>query len=351
MQCPTSKDFLIRDARIQDLDSIYSLSTLLNTVNLPANKNNLEQVLINSEKSFSLKEKDSTKRTFLFVLTDPDNRVVGTSQIFAKHGTLSCPHHYFQIEIDERYSETLQKYFRHKTLRLCHSFDGPTELGSLVLDTNYRSGKAKLGSLLSYVRFLFMAMRKDFFSDQVIAELLPPLGENLKSTLWEAIGRKFTGLDYYEADMLSRENKEFIKTLFPAEKIYVSILPKDAQEIIGQIGDNSKGAAHLLSKIGFYYSNRVDPFDGGPHFEALQKDITLINNTQKAVVKESGVAEKLTTQGLCGYYNPEAKSGERFLACRSNFFFDDNESNIYLNRQTINILKLAQQDHIYFFAL
>ncbi len=136
-------DHVIRDARASDIDDIFSLSHLLNTVNLPANRSELEQVIDVSENSFSMKENDSTKRAFLFVITDKTDRVIGTSQIFAKHGTLACPHLYFQVDHDERYSETLKKYFRHRTLRLCQSFDGPTEIGSLLIDPQFRLSPGK----------------------------------------------------------------------------------------------------------------------------------------------------------------------------------------------------------------
>ena len=146
----------------EDLDHIVKLGTMLNTVNLPANENELKGVISRSEESFSLKlEKD--KRSFLFVLTAPNEQIIGTSQIFAKHGTLDSPNIFFRVSTEEKYSDTLKKYFRHQILRLCHNYDGESELGSLVLDQQYRSSSLKLGRNLSYVRFLFIAMRRDLF--------------------------------------------------------------------------------------------------------------------------------------------------------------------------------------------
>lgn len=337
------EDFMLRDARASDIDDIYHLSAFLNTVNLPANIKELESVIANSERSFSLEEKDATKRAFLFVLTEKNGRVIGTSQVFAKHGTLTSPHLYFQVDHDEKYSETLKKYFRHRTLRLCQSFDGPCEVGSLVLDKNFRGSNAKLGRSLSYVRFIFMAMRRDLFSHQVIAELLPPLGPNFQSPLWEAIGRKFTGLDYYEADMISRSNKEFIKTLFPTCEIYCSLLPESAQEVIGQVGRYSKGAAHLLSKIGFTYSHRVDPFDGGPHFEAEQDDITLIQQTTHGRAKKS--ENELRSHGLVARFNAKAESGERFCAVLTAFQHEACGA-ISLSPRAVNAMSLCDDDAV-----
>lgn len=317
--------FFIRDAQLSDIDDVYELGSLLNTINLPADKRELEHVIAQSEASFSLTESDPTKRAFLFVLENNEGKVIGTSQIFAKHGTLDSPHTYFEVNVDERYSETLKKYFRHRTLHLRQSFDGPTEIGSLVLEKKYRSLPIKLGRNLSFIRFLFMAMKRDLFSHRVIAELLPPLGPNFESALWDAIGRKFTGLDYYEADMISRKNKEFINTLFPKGDIYVSLLPDAAQEVIGQIGRNSRAAAHLLSTIGFRYSNRVDPFDGGPHFEAHQDEISLIKDALSGRICSSRDLpehhQNHLKLGLIGRYDAKKASGDRFRSILSAYSF------------------------------
>lgn len=330
-------EYILRDACENDIDNIFDLSHLLNTVNLPSNRDELVRIIEVSERSFAMQERDPTKRNFLFVLEHTSGRVVGTSQIFAKHGTLSSPHLYFQVDDDDRYSETLKKFVRHKTLRLGQSFDGPTEIGSLVLDKSHRSHPDKLGQNLSYVRFLFMAMLPDCFSDFVLAELLPPLGPNFESVLWDAVGRKFTGLDYYEADMLSRNNKEFIKTLFPSGVIYASLLPERAQEVIGQVGRHSRGAAELLSKIGFTYSHRVDPFDGGPHFEAATRDITLIKNAIHERAEFGSIDESLADFGLCGRFDQDAVSGQRFIACMSAFM--RGSSTIFLPTGLKSILK------------
>ena len=256
----------------------------------------------------------------MFALVDKNNKVIGVSQIIAQHGTLISPHNYFQISLDERYSPTLNKYFRHHTLKLVQNFAGPTEIGSLVLAKNYRSHPARLGRQLSFVRFLFMAMNKNFFRDQVIAELMPPLGPNFASPLWDALGFKFTGLDYAVADMLSRKNKEFIKSLFPSGDIYINLLPISAQEVIGQIGPESQGAARLLSSIGFRYCQRVDPFDGGPHFEANFDDISIIKSAQEGHITLG--QDQATKAGLIGHFSPLMPSGKRFKAMRALYAYD-----------------------------
>lgn len=135
--------------------------------------------------------------------------------------------------------------------------------------------------LISYVRFLFLAVHRDSFQRRVLAELLPPLEPDGTSHLWEAVGRHFTNLTYREADRLSKQNKEFIRGLFPDGDIYVSLLSPQAQSVIGRVGPQTRGVEKLLRRIGFRYWNRVDPFDGGPHFIAEMDEISLVQRVRR----------------------------------------------------------------------
>jgi arginine N-succinyltransferase len=127
-----------------------------------------------------------------------------------------------------------------------------------------------------------MATHRDQFQEEVLAELMPPLEPDGTSHLWEALGRKFTDMSYAEADLMSKKNKEFIKGLFPEGTIYATLLPEDAQRVIGKVGAQTRGVEKLLRRIGFRYAHRVDPFDGGPHFTARMEEITLVNDTLRS---------------------------------------------------------------------
>lgn len=269
----------IRAALRSDEAQLHALASYLNTVNLPDDREAIAQILDMSERSFSGAIRDSRHREYVFVLRDLEqDRIVATSLIVAQLGRRGVPYIYLDVDREEKYSASLDKHFIHPVLSVRYSYHGPTEIGGLVVHPDYRNGPDKLGTLISFVRFLFIAMRRSDFRDEVLAELLPPLEPDGTSHLWEALGRHFTDMTYLEADKLSKRNKEFIKGLFPEGEIYATLLPPKAQEVIGKVGEQTLGVEKLLRRIGFRYAERVDPFDGGPHFTAPTGDITLVRD-------------------------------------------------------------------------
>jgi len=283
--------FRIRQSYREDVDQVLAVAEHLDTVNLPAERKHIEGILERSERSF-LAEVPVVEREFLFVLEDlSKQRIIGTSMIYAQHGTRRAPHTFFRVESDERYSVTLDKHFIHQTLRIGYNYDGPTEIGGLILLPEYRRTTEALGKTLSYVRFLFIRMHRAVFRDKVLSELLPPLEPDGASKLWEALGRKFTGLTYQEADLLSKDNKEFIHALFPDDPIHTELLPDDVRVLIGQVGPETKAVEAMLRRIGFEYAGQIDPFDGGPHFAARTDEITLVRDAREAVIRTMEITE------------------------------------------------------------
>lgn len=289
----------IRAAGRSDEDQLLQVARHLDTVNLPDDRETIREILERSERSFA-GAIEPNQRQYVFVLEDLEaSRVIGTSMILAQLGQREAPYIFFDVLEDERYSQTLDKHFRHTILRIGYSYDGPTEIGGLILLPEYRRVPERLGQFISYVRFLFIAAHRGLFQDEILAELLPPLEPDGKSHLWEALGRHFTGLSYAEADFLSKKNKEFIKSLFPEGVVYASLFPEAAQEVIGKVGSQTRGVEKLLRRIGFSYCWRIDPFDGGPHFTAPTEDITLVRRTRRARMVRSLEPNEKAARALC----------------------------------------------------
>ncbi len=277
--------FRFRESFRSDVDQILSVAKHLDTVNLPASRKFIERIVDLSVRSFS-GEPPPLEREYLFVLEDLDSgQIVGTSIIHAQHGTKRSPHVFFRVTNDERYSETVDRYMVHQCLQLGYNYDGPTEIGGLIIVPEFRGHAESLGKTLSYARFLFIAMNRANFRDRILSELLPPLEDDGTSKLWKHLGKRFTGLTYQEADRLSKDNKEFIRALFPHTPIYTSLFPDEVREVVGQVGADTRVVEKILRRIGFEPAGTIDPFDGGPHFIADTDQITLIANTRELTVE------------------------------------------------------------------
>ncbi|MCA9608643.1 MAG: arginine N-succinyltransferase, partial [Myxococcales bacterium] len=202
----------IRAATRADREDLLELSAHLDSVNLPHDADEIEAILDVSERSFTAQIENVRDRQYVFVLRDLEaHRAVGTSMIIAQLGSRYFPYVFFDVRNEERYSATLDKHFVHEVLTMGYSYHGPTEIGGLVVHPDARKAPERLGMLISYARFLYIAARRDLFQARVLAELMPPLEPDGTSHLWEAVGRHFTGLTYREADRLSKKNKEFIR--------------------------------------------------------------------------------------------------------------------------------------------
>ena len=277
----------LRNASHDDLEELLAVSRSLDSVNLPADKGALSQLLERSTRSFNGEEEDHARRTYLFVLEDEKGALLGCSMAIARHGTVSEPHYFFEVEERVLRSPSLDRDVPHRVLRLRSDTRGLTELGGLVVRPEAR-GVASPGKQLSLVRLLYVAMHRERFCDRMLAELMPPLAPDGTSALWDALGKRLTGLSYREADKLSRADKRFIEELFPTDTIVASFLPVDAQLEIGRVGPATFAAQRMLERQGFKYAAAVDPFDGGPHFVADTDSVAVVRSTRRLEAIEAG---------------------------------------------------------------
>ena len=262
--------------------------------------------------------------------------------IIAKNGTPTSPNFSFRVLKKERFSRDLGVGFIHQILRLRANSDGPTEVGGLVVDKAYRRRPEKVGRMISLSRFVYIGMAQDQFENELHAEMAPPLTEEGRSEFWEALGRRFTGMPYKEADQISGQNNGFIQSLFPEEDIYLCLLDSKARLVLGRVGEETQAALHLLNKIGFRYKDEVDPFDGGPHLGCPTKECTIIANLKTYSLKRSqtGPFEKTAMIGLI-------RDGE-YLGTSSLYHVEGDD--LTLPEQTWATLNLSEGEEIFFQA-
>lgn len=335
--------FLVRSAQREDLQQLLELARQFSLLNLPAEKKAIEVKIDRSIRSFR-GELGKNEAEYIFVVEDTEaGLVTGSSMIMAKNGTPSSPNFSFKVLKKERFSRELGVGFIHQILRLKTNTDGPTELGGLVVDRAYRRRPEKVGRMISLSRFVYIGMEPDRFEAELHSEMAPPLTDEGRSEFWEALGRRFTGMPYREADLISSQNNGFIQSLFPEEDIYLALLDSKARMILGRVGEETQAALHLLNRIGFAYKDEVDPFDGGPHLRCATQENTIVRNLQKGKLKKvnTGQFDKMALVGLLrdGIYNGTASS----------YRIEGNE--IVLPEKTWALLNLSEGEEIYFSPL
>ncbi len=330
--------FIVRAVEREDVQSLYELARQFTLLNLPAQKRIIENKIERSVASFA-GEHSKADAEYIFVVEDVDAEMVaGCSMILAKNGTPTSPNFSFKVLKKERFSRELGVGFIHQILRLNTNTDGPTEVGGLVVDRGYRRRPEKVGRLISLSRFIYVGMEPKRFEEELHSEMAPPLTEEGRSEFWEALGRRFTGMPYQEADQISGQNNGFIQSLFPEEDIYLALLDSKARLVLGRVAEETQAALHLLSRIGFKYKDEVDPFDGGPHLGCPTKECTMIKNMKKYKLKKlkSGQFDHAGLLGL-------NRDGS-YLGSASSFRVEGSE--IVLPEKTWVLLNLSEGEEV-----
>lgn len=276
----------VRPSRLEDLPGIIDLLRASGDqlTTLPLDPEFIEQRLHESIRAFYPRIKSPGGEYYFFVLVEePGGHILGTSAIVARVGGFD-PFYSYEIRTESFAYEPAGLAQEISVLHLRRSHKGPAEICSLFLHPDLRSGG--WGRLLSLSRFVFMAGFRERFDPQVIAEIRGWLDANGTSPFWEAVGHHFFQKDFLAADMISgMGNKEFIEALMPKHPVYVPILPKEAQEVIGRPHERAEPAYRLLLKEGFRTTREVDIFDAGPSLRASLQNIRTVRKCRHFILR------------------------------------------------------------------
>jgi arginine N-succinyltransferase len=271
-----------------DLDPLESLAARagVGLTTLPRDRALLKKRIQKSLRSIAEIPDRPGGESYLFVLEEQatqsaGGRVVGASGIVSKVGGFE-PFYAYQIETSLFESAAIRIRKEVPILRLVEEHDGPCEIGSLFLDPSARGDGN--GRLLQLVRFLFIAEHLEAFEPTVVSEIRGVSDEAGRSPFWDALGHHFFGIDFPQADYLSVVNKKFIADLMPDHPIYMPLLPKSAQEVIGRPHKDSVPAVRNLEDEGFVFAGRVDIFDAGPVMSCQRDNIRSVRDSRRAAV-------------------------------------------------------------------
>jgi arginine N-succinyltransferase len=180
-------------------------------------------------------------------------------------------------------SRELKVFTRMETLYLSNDLTGSSELCSLFLAPDYRQGNN--GKLLSKCRFLFISQFPHLFTQKLIAEMRGYQDDNGHSPFYEGLGRHFFKMEFDHVDALTAVGKKsFIAELMPRQPLYVAYLPKDAQDVVGQVHKSTVPARRLLEQEGMHFEGYIDIFDAGPVLQGRVSELRAVRDSLLAVV-------------------------------------------------------------------
>ncbi|MCZ8131205.1 MAG: arginine N-succinyltransferase [Steroidobacteraceae bacterium] len=273
--------FRLRPAGPADLPGLerFAQASAHGITTLPPDRAALAARLERSARAFEAPGSATGDEIHLFVVEDlARRRLVGTAGIAANAG--SADRFYaFRNEFVVHSSPALGVTNRVHTLRLCDDLTGVTLLTSFYVEPEYADTLAP--QLLSRGRLLFVAQFAERFSERIAAES-PGLADDAgRCPFWDAVGRRFFGMDYPAIERLAvGRSKAFIPQLMPAGPVYVPLLPEEAQWAIGQLHPVGELPFAILADEGFDPDSYVDLFDGGPIGQARVADLKSVSGSR-----------------------------------------------------------------------
>lgn len=338
---------VIRPVEQDDIDGLYHLAKKAGPgmTTFPPDRKVLTQKIIASTEAFSDDYDKNAEASFLMVLVDTQtNIIMGTAGIYSNIGK-DTPFYSFKILTRSKHSYKLDTKVSSKTLHLVNEYTGDTEVGTLILDPDYRGGG--YGKLLAKCRYLLIAQFRQLFGARLIAELRGWSDDNAISPFWESVGKHFfQGMQYEHADYLSATtNNQFISDLMPEYPIYIDLLPEMAKSVIGKPHQLGEPALNMLFKEGFHYENFVDIFDAGPTVHAYVENIETIKNSQEKLLSDSAFSEAEAVECLvCN------ASITNFRVCQAKVNFMDDGS-VTLTPEVIAALLLNFEESLRVYPL
>jgi len=280
---------LIRPIEATDFAALkqIAIESGVGFTSLPVHDEILQGKIDRSCKAFAEEVEQPHDQYYLMVLEDTESgTVVGTTAIEAAVGTHD-PFYNYHLGKVVHSSRELGVYNVVETLTLTNDYTGVSELCTLFLREEHRHGFN--GRLLSKVRFLLMAEFPQRFNEMVIAEMRGVSNGSGESPFWQWLQEHFFSVDFPTADHLTgMGRKEFIAELMPKYPVYVSLLSKAAQAVIGKVHAQTVPALKLLQQEGFSCRGYVDIFDAGPTVECRLENIKSVQRSYrlKAVIGE-----------------------------------------------------------------
>lgn len=315
----------IRPAGPADIEAMMELAVLSGPgfTSLPDDESTLAGRLALSAASFASEVAPAESWYTLMLEDSQSGRIEGLAGVRAAVG-LKRPHFSFRVVTLAQYSSAISARFDHRALVLVNECGGWTEVGSLFLRPEARSGGA--GSFLARSRYMLIASDPLRFSETVMAELRGWFEDDgITSPFWDGVASKFFRIPFTDADrMAMASDGQFILDLAPRHPIYVELIDRAARDAIGRCHRDGEAAMAMLEREGFAHAGLIDIFDGGPTVTSARDKITTVRDGRllrtEIARSEEGEPALLATVTLANFRAtraPVSVIGDRAIIGRS----------------------------------
>ncbi|MFM9889572.1 MAG: arginine N-succinyltransferase [Rickettsiales bacterium] len=276
----------LRPATLDDHAAVLALAKQagFGMTSLPPDAAVLQEKIEASVASFAGACKKPGQEFFFFVLEDSENEghIAGTCGIKAHIG-LSQPFYSYKLTTITQASTQLDIFSKQVLLQVTNDLTGATEVGSLFLEPRYR--RDRMGKMMSLSRFMFIAAFRETFADTIIAEMRGVHDAEGNAPFYNALPKHFFQMNFAKADYINAtQGNQFINDLMPKYPIYLNLLRKSAQQVVGRVNAASEPARAMLEAQGFKYTGYIDIFDGGPTMIAEREQVAVIREAKTAII-------------------------------------------------------------------
>jgi arginine N-succinyltransferase len=128
----------------------------------------------------------------------------------------------------------------------------------------------------------------------------------------------------------------------------------EARAVIGRVGPATEGVRKMLTAVGFAPMDRVDPFDGGPHFEAKTDEIWPVTQTLRgkvAIVDKAVIVDSAgeSADGLIAF-EPDKRDRKKdgyFRCVHTEFRWNKSGKIVELHESAAKTLRVEDGDKVW----
>jgi arginine N-succinyltransferase len=270
---------------------------------LPEDEQTLADPLQLSEASFTGAVAPAEASYTLMLEDLVSGQIAGLASVRAAVG-VHRPHHSFRLMTLAQYSAAISTRFDHQALVLVNECAGWTEVGSLFVREERRTGG--VGGLLAAARYMLIGVDTTKFAETVMSELRGYFDADGHCPFWDCVASKFFRLPFDQADaMVTSTDGQFILDLAPRHPIYLELIDIAARHAVARVHPDVRGAMAMLEREGFRPSGLVDIFDGGPTVTCRRDDIASLRAARRLTARIVDLVEEtrrlISTDAIVGF--------------------------------------------------